>query len=64
MKIFLILLLAAFALPTAVNASLSFIRKNSTEWCEYKKPIHTFLNEPKGSPSFEFIEINNNYPTN
>ena len=58
MKRLLIPLIAAFALPNTVDASLTFTRKDSSEWCEYKKPTHTFLNEPKGSPCFEFIEIN------
>ena len=62
MKRLLIPLIAAFALPNTVDASLTFTRKDSSEWCEYKKPTHTFLNEPKGSPCFEFIEINDGNP--
>lgn len=62
MKRLLLSLILAFALPTPLNASLRFTRKDSSKWCEYKKPTYTFLNEPKGSPCFEFIEINDGNP--
>ena len=61
-KRFLIPLLAAFALPTAVNSSLSFNRIYR-EKCKNYKPTFNYLNEPKGSPCFEWISKNDGDPT-
>ena len=61
MKHFLIPLIAGLALPTAVNASVTFNRIYR-EKCYNFNPSFEYLNEPKGSPCFEWIEENDGDP--